>query len=158
MNKVYIVTCGEYSDYGIAAVYSTKEQAEEYVDCHGTDFRVEEHDIDTPVEKKESIWEVVINTETGNIRSCEPREYNVWMKDIIRQCEVYGKGMAPYLALYIQCDTVKRAYKIASERLMQVKSNPVFYRRVFNKYPDKWGDLVFRSVVYGTGEFADSVQ
>ena len=38
---------------------------------------------------------------------------------------------------------------------MQVKSNPVFYKRVFNKYPDKLGNLVFKSVVYGTGEFDD---
>ena len=79
------------------------------------------------------------------------------MKDIIRLYEVYGKGTVPYMALYIQCDTVKRACKIASERLMQVKSNPEFYKRVFNKYPDKWGNSVFRSVVYGTGEFADII-
>lgn len=154
MNKVYIVTCGEYSDYGIAAVYSTEEQAYEYVDCNGTDFRVEEYDIDTTVEKKERIWEVFINTETYSVLRCESGIYGPAMKDIIRLYEVYGKGSVPYMALYIQCDTVKRACKIASERLMQVKSNPVFYERVFNKYPDKYGILVFKSVVYGTGEFA----
>lgn len=158
MNKVYIVTCGEYSDYGIAAVFSTKEQAYEYVDCHGTDFRVEEYDADLPVEKKESIWEVFINTETHSVLRCESGIYGPGVNDIIRLYEVYGKGSVPYMSLYIQCDTVKRACKIASERLMQVKSNPEFYKRVFNKYPDKYGNLVFKSVVYGTGEFADIMQ
>lgn len=155
MNKIYIVTCGEFSDYDIAAVFSTKEKAEEYVDCYGTDFRVEEHDIDTPVEKKESIWRVCINTETYNVFTCETGIWGPKMKDVISLVEFYGKGSIPYLMLYIQCDTVKRASKIASERLAQVKANPMFYSKVFNKYPDKWGGMRFREVVYGTGEFAD---
>ena len=32
MNQVYVVTSGEYSDYGINAIFTTRELAEDYVD------------------------------------------------------------------------------------------------------------------------------
>jgi len=36
MDKVYVVTQGEYSDYGIVAVFSAKEKAQEYCRVHNT--------------------------------------------------------------------------------------------------------------------------
>ncbi len=45
--KVYVVTAGEYSDYHIEAVYSTREKAELYVATH--EGEIEEYDIDEPV-------------------------------------------------------------------------------------------------------------
>jgi hypothetical protein len=48
MNKIYIVTSGSYSDYQINAVFSTRELAQKYVDkFESTDYRVEEHELDT---------------------------------------------------------------------------------------------------------------
>ena len=49
--KVYIVTSGEYSDYGIEAVFSTREMAEKYIATNNTtdypyDY-IEEYDIDS---------------------------------------------------------------------------------------------------------------
>lgn len=38
--KVFIVTEGEYSDYQIKAVFSTKEKAEKYIDTHGNDTEI----------------------------------------------------------------------------------------------------------------------
>ena len=49
MAKIYIVTSGEYSDYTIDAVFSTKEKAEEYVQQYGTNYRVEDYDIDEEI-------------------------------------------------------------------------------------------------------------
>lgn len=49
MDKVYIVTSGEYSDYGIDEVFDNREDAEKYVCLHKRnildDFRIEEYDI-----------------------------------------------------------------------------------------------------------------
>ena len=48
-NIVYIVTSGEYSDYSIHAVFSTREKAEEYI-AHNGDFsdsyKIEEYVMD----------------------------------------------------------------------------------------------------------------
>lgn len=49
MDKVYIVTSGEYLDYGIDEVFDNREDAEKYVCLHKEysylDLRVEEYDI-----------------------------------------------------------------------------------------------------------------
>lgn len=49
MDKVYIVTSGEYSDYGIDEVFDNREDAEKYVCLHKRnildDLRIEEYDI-----------------------------------------------------------------------------------------------------------------
>lgn len=56
MDKVYIVTDGEYSDYSIRACFSNKEKAEEYIKIlqeNGLDrysARIEEYDLDVSVE------------------------------------------------------------------------------------------------------------
>lgn len=52
MSKVYIVTSGEYSDYGIDACFSTKEKAQEFLKNRkkiGDSFwsaRIEEYELD----------------------------------------------------------------------------------------------------------------
>ena len=49
MDKVYIVTSGEYSDYGIDEVFDNREDAEKYVCLHKKysywDLHIEEYDI-----------------------------------------------------------------------------------------------------------------
>ena len=57
MKKVYIVTAGNYSDYHIVAVFSTRKKAEEFLKRYEEvypyiDVRIEEHPIDVPVEKR----------------------------------------------------------------------------------------------------------
>jgi hypothetical protein len=54
MTKVFIVTAGEHSDYGIAAVFSTEGAAQRYCDTrntggYGDDHRIEEYELDEPV-------------------------------------------------------------------------------------------------------------
>ena len=52
--KVYIVTAGEYSDYRILAVFSSKERAEDWIDHIGQyeDYcYIEEYEVDCPPRK-----------------------------------------------------------------------------------------------------------
>ena len=52
MSKVYIVTSGEYSDYHIDAVFTTREKAEQFCAVHNTCerysnfYNIEEYDVD----------------------------------------------------------------------------------------------------------------
>ena len=50
MAKVYIVTSGSYSDYGIKACFSTLEKADRYVSIPGVDGNVEEYELDIALE------------------------------------------------------------------------------------------------------------
>lgn len=45
MGKVYVVTAGEYSDYGIEKIFSTREKAQEYIDIVSAPGRQDFNDI-----------------------------------------------------------------------------------------------------------------
>ena len=61
MRKVYIVTSGEYSDYGIDRVFSTEEKAKEWVEVitsmYGGNYNIEQYELDAPIpERKEYLF------------------------------------------------------------------------------------------------------
>ena len=53
MEKVYIVTDGDYSDYRIVAVFSTEEKAKEYIQTTGEGDDYVEVEVDVPYERKD---------------------------------------------------------------------------------------------------------
>lgn len=50
-NKVFVVTTGEYSDYSIDRVFSTRQKAVEYLDTKDDNYTLEVFDIDEPIER-----------------------------------------------------------------------------------------------------------
>ena len=74
--KIYIVTSGEYSDYGIDAVFTTKEKAVEYVEQHGTNYNIEEYNLDEEVEKKTQLWYIEFCVEDSELHEASPTSYN----------------------------------------------------------------------------------
>lgn len=46
MTTIYIVTSGDYSDYGIRAVFTDKALAEQLVALRGSEYEVKEHEAD----------------------------------------------------------------------------------------------------------------
>lgn len=53
MNKVYIVTSGEYSGYGINRVFSTEEKAKEWIEVitsmYDGNYNIEPYELDVPI-------------------------------------------------------------------------------------------------------------
>lgn len=85
MNKVWIVTDGEYSDYRIVAVFDSQESAKEF--CNGIDapeavgpggygssVGIEEYTIGPPElgELFQKVWQVYLNVESGEL------DYETW--------------------------------------------------------------------------------
>lgn len=61
MSKVYIVTSGEYSGYGINRVFSTEEKAKEWIEVitsmYGGNYNIEQYELDAPIpERKEYLF------------------------------------------------------------------------------------------------------
>ena len=61
MRKVYIVTSGEYSGYGINRVFSTEKKAKEWVEVitsmYGGNYNIEQYELDAPIpERKEYLF------------------------------------------------------------------------------------------------------
>jgi hypothetical protein len=52
MKKVYLVTSGSYSDYGVEAVFSTRELAKEWINGSKGDYDIEEYDLDNMEHKR----------------------------------------------------------------------------------------------------------
>lgn len=119
MKKVYVVTSGEYSDYGIDAIFATEEEANKFVNevIGNTEdnYDVIEWELNTIKEKY--TYEIDIDWESFNV-------------DNIRLSGRHGRGInyisysgySKRLNLCVQADTAKRAIKIASERLTQIKA------------------------------------
>lgn len=62
MSKIYVVTSGEYSDYGIDAIFSTKEKAQEYITIRTNseyiwnELEIEEYELDRMAEPPEFVF------------------------------------------------------------------------------------------------------
>jgi len=86
MKKVYIVTAGQYSDYGICEVFSKKELAEEYIERNErvgyfnyNEVRIEEYPVDNNLPdypKGLFHYEVSIDLSSGKIEFIEITKIN----------------------------------------------------------------------------------
>lgn len=118
--KVYIVTAGEYSEYHISAVFSTKEKAEEYMDTVGSDFCIEEYSIDKPIKHEVSIWSIMMDICSKEVLNIH--YYGVNEKDTIEfmpstsfrnECIIFT----------VESDSKEKAIKIVSDRFGAVVAN-----------------------------------
>ena len=121
-NKVYVVTTGEYSDYRIEGVFSSREKAEEYIN-HSTNpylNGIDEWVLDEKKpDKREKIFSVISDFDEIDFH-VSGRYYPIEYKDLIKYYIKWDKSHNIYF--YIYTDTRERAIKIASERLRQVKA------------------------------------
>lgn len=82
-SKVYVVTQGEYSDYRIIGLFSSKDKADQLIasyppSCYSGQPRVEEYELDkVGIPKGERLFRVSICVEGGVGRM----ETYVWAKD-----------------------------------------------------------------------------
>lgn len=122
--KIYIVTSGNYSDYRIDAVFTTKEKAVEYVEQHGTNYHIEEYNLDEEVEKKTQLWIIEFGVEDEKLHKATPTSYK--RNNVVDTCtivEYLGWDGKCCINFYVDADSMDRAVKIASERFAAVKAN-----------------------------------
>lgn len=135
MDKVYIITYGDYSDYTICAVFSTRDKAEEYIQQHGDTYRIEEYSVDEKIEQSE-IWSVEIGLYSHKIKRCEWCDDN-WSRERVDKFRVFEPLFSDgewSIKLLLRADSMNRAVKVANERVAQIVANKdMFYARAFNK-------------------------
>lgn len=135
MDKVYIITYGDYSDYTICAVFSTRDKAEEYIQQHGNVFRIEEHLLDEAVDQSE-IWGVEIGVLTHEVRQCESCS-DSWSRGRVDKFKVFEPAFRNSewgIKMFLRADSMNRAIKVANERVAQIVANKdIFYASAFNK-------------------------
>ncbi len=154
--KIYIVTSGEYSDYGINAVFSTKEKAVEYVEQHGTDYNIEEYNLDEEVKKETQLWRIDFFVEDGKL--CEASPTSRDRNEEVDICSIFDtlgyREYIPCIRLYVDADSMDRAVKIARERFAAVKANEYIWLRLTRPYEmDGFGGRKYESFNVKTNEF-----
>jgi hypothetical protein len=135
MDKVYIITYGNYSDYSICAVFSTRDKAEEYIQQHGNMFRIEEYLLDEEVEQSE-IWCVEVGMISRKIKQCESCS-DSWSSGRVDKFRIFDpmfRNSEWGIKMFLRADSMNRAIKVASERVAQIAANKdIFYASAFNK-------------------------
>ena len=113
-NKVFVITTGEYSDYTIDRVFSTRKKALEYLDTKADGYTLEVFDLDAPIERKTHRYEISFELDKKKVWNvsieCDKR-----YKDMIHIGGRYFNNRKT-LDIYVESDSRKRALKIASER------------------------------------------
>ena len=113
-NKVFVVTSGEYSDYRIERVFSTRKKALEYLDTKDDGYTLEVFDLDEPIERNTHVYKISFELDkkkVWNVSIVWDKRY----KDMIHIGSRYFNNRNT-LDIYVESDSRKRALKIASER------------------------------------------
>ena len=113
-NKVFVVTTGEYSDYRIERVFSTRKKALEYLDTKDDEYTLEVFDLDEPIDRKTQIYEISFELDKKKVWNVRTT-WDVRYKDTIHIGGRYFNNRKT-LDIYVESDSRKRALKIASER------------------------------------------
>lgn len=139
--KVYVVTSGEYSDYSIEAIFSTKELAQQYIDermhSHGWfDINgIDEWEVDDQAGKvgEDKWWRVTYLYSVFN--DSEQQDIDVFYNYPVKRYELVDDS--PHrceLQIYVTAVDGKGAAKIASEiRAQLVADNKWFAKNPFDK-------------------------
>ncbi len=151
MKKIYIVTSGEYSEYHIDAVFSTKKLAEDYIQQNGTDYRIEEYNLDEEIDRNTKLWRVEFDIKDGEFKEANVRDY---AEDKFRDtCKVSDYFNDTRINFFVDADTMDKAKKIASERFAAVKANEYIWQRLTRPYGICWGTNKYETFNVKTNEF-----
>lgn len=117
-NKVYIVTSGEYSDYGIECVFSSRQKAEEYIkECDAYPLcRIEEYELDVVSDNNKILYEVFFHENDNRNPTILPAYDDVYENTI------EWNGDDACLSIYVRANNIERAQKPACDRYACVKA------------------------------------
>ena len=134
-NKIYIVTSGDYSDYHIDAIFSTKKKAVEYLQQKGDYYRIEMHSVDSEVVNvSDKVWVVELRINDHKVLSCSPSEYSSRIIDTICVLDDIYFNSSRSIEFVLVTDSMDKAKKIANERLNQVLAGKdMFFNKAFIK-------------------------
>ena len=156
--EVYVITTGEYSDYSICAIFSTKEKAKDYIQQNGSEYRVEKYNIDEEVPQETKLWLVCFDIDKSCIETaipCDNRCDNGHdRKDTCKVNSGYYIGNRCVIDFYVDADKMDRAIKIARERFAAIKANEYIWIRLTRPYDiGKYGHKKYETFNVKTNEF-----
>ena len=157
--KVYVVTSGEYSDYGIEGIFDSREKAEEYIN-HSADSDlndIKEYNLnELKPDKSEKLFELRSGFDNIDFKVTGCMSNTMVYKDLMCFKASTSWGDEDQAVFFVRSETRERAIKIASERLRQVKAEEHFryplLRRSIGVKVKGYEQQIYPFVHYHTGE------
>ena len=157
--KVYVVTSGEYSDYGIEGIFDSREKAEEYIN-HSADSDlndIKEYNLnELKPDKSEKLFELRSGFDNIDFKVTGCMSNTMLYKDLMCFKASTSWGDEDQAVFFVRSETRERAIKIASERLRQVKAEEHFryplLRRSIGVKVKGYEQQIYPFVHYHTGE------
>ena len=148
--KIFIVTRGEYSDYTIDSVFSTRKRALDYLDTKDDNFRLEVYDLDKPVVHTTTTYRISFRLDKKKVHRVSQCANKY--KDLI-QISSWCFNELKTIDIYIESDSRKRALKIASERYGAIiAGEQTIYPYLRVGVIRRYGDLETAYFDFHTGE------
>ena len=126
--KVYVVTQGAYSDYGIVAIFSTREQAElKCATLYDDNNQIAEWEVDAETLQGEvaKAYEIVYSAYTGDIVQVNPFKYVIRGSTCKSQKLYFSMDSAPhyksYMTYTVEAETEDQARKIFHDKYIEDK-------------------------------------
>ena len=124
MKTIYVVTSGSYSDYGIDAIFDTKELAQAFIDSFRHDGFSDFNDIEkwelnpneAELKAHRKAFRLTMNKE-GNIQSVENSNSSYGHKEGLT---ISFTANSEWLNVYCYADDERHAVKIANEKRTQI--------------------------------------
>lgn len=143
MNKIYLISDGEYSDYRITAAYSTMELAQGHVDLMGG--QIELYDVDPNYKEripnyKEGYFPFRIIYDIDE-NTFEVKKYT-WSESSndVNYCLPYGGKANDRWAIRCIAQDEFHALKISNERIMQIKAMGYLHMSFEEYWKIKFGE------------------
>jgi len=140
MKKIFIVTSGAYSDYGIDAVFSTEELAQKFIDSfkqdNYNDMYIEEWPLDPneqhlkqgrkpfflKINKKGDVTDIKIKTSASGFKSDMPT------------ANISFTANDEWMNIECFADDDAHAVKIAGEKRTQILANNIWGSRQYHQF------------------------
>lgn len=147
IKKVYVVTSGEYSDFGIEQVFSTKEKAQNFIDLskeYGNDSindEIDEYDLDpdfgVPHYHKFKYFYFVEMDKEGNIKHCNKTHLDIMNPEVEKEMLYLTKdylNKKSVLNAIINANDKEHAIKIMGEKRTKILAANRWIDDIGNRY------------------------
>lgn len=145
--KVYVVTSGEYSDFGIEQVFSTKEKAQNFIDLskeYGNDninYEIDEYDLDpivkVPHYHKFKYFYFVEMDKEGNIKHCNKTHLDIMNPEVEKEMVYLTNdylSKKSVLNAIINANDKEHAIKIMGEKRTKILAANRWIDDIGNRY------------------------
>lgn len=126
MNKVFVVTSGDYSDYGIDAIFSTRDLAQAFIDAFKAnkwhEMDIEEWDLDPNkihFKQNRKPYFLRINKK-GDVKDLEVADSAYGFKQDIPDAEISYTANNEWMNINCFANDENHAVKIAGEKRAQI--------------------------------------